>query len=721
VADLSAVSFVSGVLQGISQTVPDNILAGGLKRASGDVTIDAGGANSIVLRTNGVSSVTINSGGKLTTSSTTTTPAILIGSFAGDPSGLANGDVWYNSTTGKFRARENGSSVDMISAGGGGGWTDDGTVVRLTTSTDDVSIGSATSIGKLGVFGDTVGEKTLAIRQVASQTAAALTVQNSAGTDLMTLTGLTTLTYQHGTAISAVTFRTADESSGGGTAGSASFVTGSGGDASGATAGGAGGAVAITTGYGGNASSTSGGTAAAGGLLNLSCGWGGGGDSTGIGELNGADGGTILLTSGQGGAAGSGGTAGYGGNITITSGGGGNLGGTSGTTPAASGNISLSCGYGGTGDPTGYGGTGGSITLTAGEGGYVNGGSSPGTAGTITLTGGKGGQGDGSVAAQSGGNVLLVGGEGGVDGGAGGGPGGNIYIRGGNASGSQTDGGVYIGDTNTNAIQLAASNILVTCPGYISTTTSSTRPAITIGNFAGDPSTLSNGAIWYNSTTGKFRARENGSSVDMIGGGASGWTDDGGTVRLTTASDEVAIGTATAFGKLGVLNDATGQVVIAARCASGQSSNPFEIQSNGGSAYFTVDITGRVKCAPGPSGSGGAVLIDAGATNPSVIWDKNNTLSNTISFTQTVASSNSELTVTAGTYIIPATNNTGQIGKSGQKWATGYFGVMVTGDLVMEDESRDASWRFVEHHEHIEVVNQKTGKKYKLALQELPE
>lgn len=193
-ADKVALFFDSttGALKGVSQTVPDNILAGGLKRASGDITIDAGGANSIILRTNGVSSVTVTSGGKLTTSSTTTTPALLIGSFAGDPSSLANGDIWYNSSTTKFRARENGATVDLISAGTASGWTDDGTVVRLTTSTDNVTIGSATAGGKLFIDGDT-DEIQLQVQGNATQTADLFVVENSAGTDIFTisLTGAT--------------------------------------------------------------------------------------------------------------------------------------------------------------------------------------------------------------------------------------------------------------------------------------------------------------------------------------------------------------------------------------------------------------------------------------------------------------------------------------------------------------------------------------------------
>lgn len=40
---------------------------------------------------------------------------------AADPASPGNGQLWYNSTTQKFRARQNGASLDLISAGGEGG------------------------------------------------------------------------------------------------------------------------------------------------------------------------------------------------------------------------------------------------------------------------------------------------------------------------------------------------------------------------------------------------------------------------------------------------------------------------------------------------------------------------------------------------------------------------------------------------------------------------
>lgn len=73
-------------------------------------------------------------------------------------------------------------------ASGGGGWTDDGTVVRLDTSTDNVSIGTATAGGKLFIDGDT-DEIQLQIQANATQTSDVLVIENSSGTDMMTVAG----------------------------------------------------------------------------------------------------------------------------------------------------------------------------------------------------------------------------------------------------------------------------------------------------------------------------------------------------------------------------------------------------------------------------------------------------------------------------------------------------------------------------------------------------
>jgi Protein of unknown function (DUF2793) len=52
-----------------------------------------------------------------------------------------------------------------------------------------------------------------------------------------------------------------------------------------------------------------------------------------------------------------------------------------------------------------------------------------------------------------------------------------------------------------------------------------------------EPAAPVNGQLWYNSTSGKFRARQNGTSVDMIGGGAGGSAWGAITGTLSAQSD----------------------------------------------------------------------------------------------------------------------------------------------------------------------------------------
>lgn len=125
-----------------------------------------------------------------------------------------------NPSTKKFRitiptALDNFSDVDITSAATGnilmrrasgvwvdtsaavssaGGWTDSGTEINLSTSTDDVEIGSATTLdAKLGVNGDT-DQVQLFVQGHSTQTENILLVEKSDGTNLLSIanTGATT-------------------------------------------------------------------------------------------------------------------------------------------------------------------------------------------------------------------------------------------------------------------------------------------------------------------------------------------------------------------------------------------------------------------------------------------------------------------------------------------------------------------------------------------------
>lgn len=67
--------------------------------------------------------------------SSDTYAGINVGEFAGDPSPLENGDVWYNTSTNKFRCRENGASTDCVGAGGSGATFYTGTYADLESQT----------------------------------------------------------------------------------------------------------------------------------------------------------------------------------------------------------------------------------------------------------------------------------------------------------------------------------------------------------------------------------------------------------------------------------------------------------------------------------------------------------------------------------------------------------------------------------------------------------
>lgn len=68
----------------------------------------------------------------------------------------------------------------------GGGWTDDGAVVRLTTSTDNVSIGSASNLAKLYILG-TASETALRVRAGSGQPA--FRVEDNSGNVLLGVNG----------------------------------------------------------------------------------------------------------------------------------------------------------------------------------------------------------------------------------------------------------------------------------------------------------------------------------------------------------------------------------------------------------------------------------------------------------------------------------------------------------------------------------------------------
>jgi hypothetical protein len=67
---------------------------------------------------------------------------------------------------------------------------------------------------------------------------------------------------------------------------------------------------------------------------------------------------------------------------------------------------------------------------------------------------------------------------------------------------------------------------------------------------------------------------------------------------------------------------------------------------------------------------------------------------------------------TFGGSFLPADDNTYDLGSVAKRWANLY-----TGDLHLKNERGD--WTVVEEEEYLTLRNNKTGKRYKLAMEEI--
>ena len=358
-------------------------------------------------------------------------------------SAAGTGRIIYNNLTGQFQISENGGAYSDILTTSQVGWTDDGTTVRLTTSTDQVSIGNNTAATnkKLTVekTGANVGlrHQALAAGDVAED--ALVTGDTNSRVSLTVETGGGAVRLGSGSAAEDVALRRTGARAlsldhGAGTSGAFTVTIGA--EATTSTVAAVAATTAATVGAALALNGGAGQTSAAGGAASVA---GGVGGATGVGGAASVTGGAGGGTSGAGGAASVvGGTPvdGAGGAVSIT--------GANGLAPTANaragGAVSITAGNGATGVLNG-GQVGANVSLTAGAGGINGTGSAAG--GTVTATGGAGtGGGAGGAASQVGGagNGAGAGGLSSVTGGAAGatGAGGAATLAG--AAGGATSG-----------------------------------------------------------------------------------------------------------------------------------------------------------------------------------------------------------------------------------------------------------------------------------------
>jgi hypothetical protein len=85
-------------------------------------------------------------GSKQSVQHNATTAGLNVTPGTGDPSTPVNGDVWYNNSTGKFRARENGATTDIITSGGSVAFS----AITSGTNTNALVIGTGGSLQASG-------------------------------------------------------------------------------------------------------------------------------------------------------------------------------------------------------------------------------------------------------------------------------------------------------------------------------------------------------------------------------------------------------------------------------------------------------------------------------------------------------------------------------------------------------------------------------------------
>lgn len=102
----------------------------------------------------------------------------------------------YNSSTGGFTWVGDSTNPNY--------WTDDGSLVYLTTTTDNLTLGSSTELAKFGIDGDT-DEIQFLVQGHSTQTTSLAVFENSSGTDRFAFTNLGNITFSPSTFASSFT------------------------------------------------------------------------------------------------------------------------------------------------------------------------------------------------------------------------------------------------------------------------------------------------------------------------------------------------------------------------------------------------------------------------------------------------------------------------------------------------------------------------------------
>ena len=255
---------------------------------------------------------------------------------------------------------------------------------------------------------------------------------------------------------------------------------------------------------------------------------------------------------------------------------------------------------------------------------------------------------------------------------------------------------------------------------------------ITSGRNLTNIGTISSGAI---TSTGDFLINESGNterSVRIQNSSATGFFGVEGSSAnrfVGSAANNMFLGTTTADG----IEFATNNTVRATIDSSGAAT--FNSTLAASNTTLTASSVGAVALSLKRSGSSGRAQFALQDENGNNLWRVGATGPGSSDFAffdgsvNVMALSATDDTVTFASHILPDANAGNDIGSSSLYWRDAYIQDVYTQDLHLSNEDREqggndvdgttGNWTIQEGEENLYIINNKTGKKFKFALEEV--
>lgn len=377
---------------------------------------------------------------------------------------------------------------------------------------------------------------------------------------------------------------------------------------------------------------------------------------------------------------------------------------------------------------TGDGVAGKMLDIYSGEGGPGTTGAG-GTGGTLGIRGGTGGDGTASYDPGDGGSIGIAGGAGGT-GGTGNADGGSAYVRGGAGQGTGTDGSVYIGDSNTDSVELAAVGVTtyvndaLSVAGDVDLGDNSTDTISFTGSVDTDILPLTDSTYdlgsstkrWAESHVTNIYVRGDNTDTDkvLLTNAKIQHTYPSGTGTFLVSSMQAT--TASAAGNAIAIASGQGGDSVSAAAGDGGALDLVGGEGGDGTSSYDPGAGGDVSVVGGAGGTGGSGNADGGdvyvrgglkqgnAANGTIYIGDSNTATLELATAGVITSVNGSLTVdgdtdlgdnaadsisfvgSVDTDVVPMTDNTYDLGTTAKRWAEMHVGG-TTGLFVRKDDT----------------------------------